>query len=107
MLLPSSALEWNPAEPILTANDGSQPNDLAVWTARQLVKGLAQLLTRQDIARMCQISQRTLSEWMHDRKLPAPIYVAPHAPRWCPAEIERWLKQRRTISQKRVNRPMN
>jgi predicted DNA-binding transcriptional regulator AlpA len=92
--------------PILTANEWNAANDLAVWTARQLVKGLSQLLTRQDIARMCQISQRTLSEWMQAGRIPAPIYVAPHAPRWCPHDIERWLKRRRSISQRSINRPI-
>lgn len=70
------------------------PHELAVWTKRQLLKGLSQLLTRQDLARMCQINQRTLSTWIERHQLPEPVYIAPNTPRWMPDEVEKWLNTR-------------
>ncbi len=71
-----------------------------MWCARNALKCQSRLLTKQDLAAALQVTPRTISKWVHAGWIPAPIYVAPQAPRWCPCEFERWKRK-----QKRRKRP--
>jgi predicted DNA-binding transcriptional regulator AlpA len=77
-----------------------------MWCARDALKCLQRLLTRQDLAGMCGITVRYVDMWVKKGKLPKPIYIAPHNPRWCPSEVQQWLKTRPRQLTSRVNRQL-
>jgi predicted DNA-binding transcriptional regulator AlpA len=71
--------------------------------ARAALKCLARLLTKQDLARRYGVSVRTIDDWRFKGRLPEAIYPVPSAPRWCPAELERWEKGRTGASASLAN----
>ena len=56
--------------------------------------GPQQLLTRQDVQRLCRISKTTLYRLLRSGQFPRPIRIGPRAVRWCAGELNRWLAGR-------------
>ena len=49
------------------------------------------LLTVRDLCRRLAVSRTTIYERLRTGKLPAPIYVGDHCPRWPSDEIDSWI----------------
>jgi len=52
-----------------------------------------QLLTREDLMALLQISPTTLTSWIKEGLLPPPIVIGRRSTRWVAEDIERWLRE--------------
>lgn len=74
-----------------TLKSAKQAVELILTTASSGVF-MDQLLTIQDLADKLQVSTRTITNWLEEKKLPRPIRIG-RGLRWRPETIDNWLKK--------------
>lgn len=51
----------------------------------------AQMIGREDTAKLANASMRSIYRWAHEGRFPAPLKIGPRRIAWRKAEVEAWL----------------
>ncbi|XZE56141.1 helix-turn-helix transcriptional regulator [Planctomycetaceae bacterium SH139] len=54
------------------------------------------LLTAQEIAKLLQVSDRTVWQWVEKNEFPKPIRLSQRKYRWFPHQVKSFINERRT-----------